>query len=77
MYLYLRSSLVQEGIIQLSKECYYVGGEMSMNNLFTIDCGELLLRELRIEDVDANYELTSHPEVYDFCQIGVRLENKG
>lgn len=37
-----------------------------MNNLFTIDCGELLLREFRIEDVDAIYELTSQPEVYEF-----------
>ncbi|ASK64465.1 GNAT family N-acetyltransferase [Virgibacillus phasianinus] len=37
-----------------------------MNNLFTIDCGEILLREFRIEDVDAIYELTSQPEVYEF-----------
>ena len=50
---------------------------MNMNDLFTIDCGEILLREFRIEDVDAIYELTSQPEVYEFCQIGVRLENKG
>jgi len=39
---------------------------MGMNNLFTIDCGEVLLREFRIEDVDAIYELTSQPEVYEF-----------
>ncbi|CAM4023160.1 GNAT family N-acetyltransferase [Lederbergia lenta] len=37
-----------------------------MNNVFTIDCGEVLLREFRIEDVDAIYELTSQPEVYTF-----------
>lgn len=37
-----------------------------MNNLFTIDCGEILLRELSMEDVDALYELTSQPEVYEF-----------
>ena len=37
-----------------------------MNNLFTIDCGEILLREFRIEDADAIYELTSQPEVYEF-----------
>ncbi|CAG9614710.1 hypothetical protein BACCIP111899_03943 [Bacillus rhizoplanae] len=37
-----------------------------MNNLFTIDCSEILLREFRIEDVDAIYELTSQPEVYEF-----------
>ncbi|MDM5250793.1 GNAT family N-acetyltransferase [Lysinibacillus sp. G4S2] len=37
-----------------------------MNNLFTIDCGEILLREFRIEDVDAIYELTSQPEVYEY-----------
>lgn len=39
---------------------------MAMNNLFTIDCDEVLLREFRIEDVDAIYELTSQPEVYEF-----------
>ena len=39
---------------------------MNMNDLFTIDCGEILLREFRIEDVDAIYELTSQPEVYEF-----------
>ena len=39
---------------------------MYMNDLFTIDCGEILLREFRIEDVDAIYELTSQPEVYEF-----------
>ncbi|MBE1554677.1 GNAT family N-acetyltransferase [Sporosarcina limicola] len=37
-----------------------------MNNLFTIDCGEILLREFRIGDVDAIYSLTSQPEVYEF-----------
>ena len=39
---------------------------MNMNDLFTIDCGEILLREFRIEDVDAIYTLTSQPEVYEF-----------
>lgn len=37
-----------------------------MTPLFTIDCGEILLREFRIEDVDAIYELTSQAEVYEF-----------
>lgn len=37
-----------------------------MNNLFTIDCGEILLREFRMEDVNSIYELTSQPEVYEF-----------
>ncbi len=37
-----------------------------MDNLFTIDCGEILLREFRIEDVDAIYEITSQPEIYEF-----------
>lgn len=37
-----------------------------MKKLFTVDCGEILLREFRIEDVDAIYELTSQPEVYEF-----------
>ena len=44
----------------------FIGGEMNMNDLFTIDCGEILLREFRIEDVDAIYALTSQPEVYEF-----------
>ncbi len=37
-----------------------------MGNVFTIDCGEILLREFRVEDVDAVFELTSQPEVYEF-----------
>lgn len=37
-----------------------------MSNLFTIDCGEILLREFRLEDVDSIYEVTSQPEVYEF-----------
>ncbi|GGA48831.1 GNAT family N-acetyltransferase [Psychrobacillus lasiicapitis] len=37
-----------------------------MSDLFTIDCGEILLREFRREDVDAIYDLTSQPEVYEF-----------
>ncbi|MEI4770275.1 GNAT family N-acetyltransferase [Psychrobacillus sp. FJAT-51614] len=37
-----------------------------MNDLFTIDCGEILLREYSVEDVDAIYEITSQPEVYEF-----------
>lgn len=37
-----------------------------MNYLFTIDCGEILLREFSIEDVDAIYEITSQPEVYEY-----------
>jgi ribosomal-protein-alanine N-acetyltransferase len=50
---------------------------MDMNNIFTIDCGEILLREFRTEDVDAIYELTSQPEVYEFLPDCVRQENKG
>ena len=37
-----------------------------MKNLFIIDCGEIVLREFRVEDVDAIYVLTSQPEVYEF-----------
>ncbi len=37
-----------------------------MNNLFTIDCGEILLREFIIGDVDAIYEITSQPKVYEY-----------
>lgn len=37
-----------------------------MNDLFTIDCGDIILREFRVEDVDAIYEITSQPEVYEF-----------
>lgn len=40
--------------------------KMDMENLFIIDCGEIVLREFRVEDVDAIYELTSQPEVYEF-----------
>ena len=41
-------------------------GAGKLNNLFTIDCGEILLREFRIEDVDAIYSITSQPEVHEF-----------
>ncbi|MFT4414488.1 GNAT family N-acetyltransferase [Fredinandcohnia humi] len=37
-----------------------------MSDLFTIDCGEFLLREYTIEDAEAIYELTAQPEVYEF-----------
>ncbi|CAM5200069.1 N-acetyltransferase domain-containing protein OS=Ureibacillus acetophenoni OX=614649 GN=SAMN05877842_11764 PE=4 SV=1 [Ureibacillus acetophenoni] len=37
-----------------------------MKDLFVIDCGEIYLREFQVEDVDAIYELTSQPEVYEF-----------
>lgn len=37
-----------------------------MNHLFTIDCGEIFLREFRIEDADAIYEITSQSEVYEY-----------
>jgi ribosomal-protein-alanine N-acetyltransferase len=39
---------------------------MDASNLFTIDCGEVVLTEFRIEDVDRIYEITSQPEVYEF-----------
>ncbi|MDN4494442.1 GNAT family N-acetyltransferase [Ureibacillus sp. BA0131] len=37
-----------------------------MNQLFTIDCGDILLREYRVEDANAIYEITSQPEVYEY-----------
>ncbi|MGE7665217.1 GNAT family N-acetyltransferase [Ureibacillus composti] len=37
-----------------------------MNPLFTIDCGEIILREYRVEDADEIYEITSQPEVHEF-----------
>ena len=37
-----------------------------MNKIFTIDCGEIILREFTIEDVDRIYEITSQPEVNEF-----------
>ncbi|SOC43836.1 GNAT family N-acetyltransferase [Ureibacillus acetophenoni] len=37
-----------------------------MNDLFTIDSGDIILREFRVEDVDAIYEITSQPEVNEF-----------
>lgn len=40
--------------------------DFNMDHLFTIDCGEILLREFSIEDVGAIYEITSQPEVYEF-----------
>ncbi|WP_102275232.1 GNAT family N-acetyltransferase [Cytobacillus massiliigabonensis] len=37
-----------------------------MKEILTIDCGDILLREYQLEDVDALYEVTSQPEVYEF-----------
>lgn len=38
----------------------------SSEELFTIDLGDIILREYKIEDSDAIYEITSQPEVYEF-----------
>lgn len=56
-------------------------GAGKLNNLFTIDCGEILLREFRVEDVDDIYSITSQPEVNEFLlEINKRatfgLDNK-
>lgn len=37
-----------------------------MNEEIMIDCGEIILREYRMEDVPALYEITLQPEVYKF-----------
>ena len=37
-----------------------------MKKMFTIDCGDILLREFQVGDVDAIYEITNQPEVYEF-----------
>jgi [ribosomal protein S5]-alanine N-acetyltransferase len=34
--------------------------------MLLIDCGEIYLREYKMEDADAIYEITSQPEVYEF-----------
>lgn len=36
------------------------------SSLFSIDCGDIVLQEFRLEDVDAIVEITSQPEVYRF-----------
>ncbi|MGA5689770.1 GNAT family N-acetyltransferase [Cytobacillus pseudoceanisediminis] len=37
-----------------------------MNEEIMIDCGEVILREYRMEDVPELYEITLQPEVYEF-----------
>ncbi len=37
-----------------------------MNRPFTLDCGNILLREFQPSDAEAIYLLTSQPEVYEF-----------
>ncbi|MCS0671845.1 GNAT family N-acetyltransferase [Cytobacillus firmus] len=37
-----------------------------MNKEIMIDCGEIILREYRMEDVPELYEMTIQPEVYEF-----------
>jgi len=41
-------------------------GVEHVSNLFSIDCGEIVLREYCLEDVDSIFEITSQPEVYEF-----------
>lgn len=43
-------------------------GDEKMNEEIMIDCGEVILREYRMEDVQALHEITSQPEVYEFIQ---------
>jgi [ribosomal protein S5]-alanine N-acetyltransferase len=37
-----------------------------MQNLFTIDCGDFILREYRMEDADSIYNLALEDEIYRF-----------
>ncbi|MFS1519546.1 GNAT family N-acetyltransferase [Bacillus sp. SCS-151] len=37
-----------------------------LNIEFNIDCGDIYLRELRLEDLDEYYEITTHPGVEEF-----------
>ncbi|KMK95058.1 GNAT family N-acetyltransferase [Rossellomorea marisflavi] len=37
-----------------------------MNRPFTLDCGDILLREFQPSDAESIYHLTSQPEVYEF-----------
>ncbi|OEH91961.1 GNAT family N-acetyltransferase [Bacillus solimangrovi] len=37
-----------------------------LNNLFTIDCGDIYLREFAVEDVDHIYSISNQPEVSKF-----------
>lgn len=37
-----------------------------MNRPFTLDCGNILLREFQPSDAESIYQLTSQPEVYEF-----------
>lgn len=39
---------------------------VSTNNDFTIDCNDIILREFKLEDLDAFYELTQQPEIKKF-----------
>jgi [ribosomal protein S5]-alanine N-acetyltransferase len=43
-------------------------GDEIMKEEIMIDCGEVILREYRMEDVQALHEITSQPEVYEFIQ---------
>ena len=39
---------------------------MGNNNVFTIECKDIILREYRIEDLDEFYALTLQPEILEF-----------
>ena len=41
-------------------------GKAASNNIFTIDCKDVMLREFRLEDLDELYNLTLQPEITDY-----------
>lgn len=47
-----------------------------MNEEIMIDWGEIILREYRMEDVQALYEITLQPEVYQFSPGAQSLVEK-
>lgn len=49
-----------------------ISWKMDINQLFTIDCGEILLIEFRIKDVNTIFELFHNRKLMNFCQIDVQ-----
>jgi [ribosomal protein S5]-alanine N-acetyltransferase len=41
-------------------------GKVTKNNVFTIECKDIYLREFQLEDLDAIYTLTLQPEITNF-----------
>jgi [ribosomal protein S5]-alanine N-acetyltransferase len=49
---------------------------VNSENIFTIECKDIVLREFQLEDLDAIYNLTLQPEITDFLPDWIATKEK-